>query len=155
MNGNYLEVLSLFVSVIAVVVSLVAIVRTRKTQKEFYALEKIHAALSAKQLEDIKADEQSRTKTYVEIDIQSGSVYLVNVGLSLAKSVDIEFSDDSHNCLVRSELEFLPYPQLNPRQDIKLVGAYNTSCSPRTVPITVKWENEDGTKEEYTKVIKN
>jgi hypothetical protein len=133
----------------------VSIVRSRKTQADFLKLEKVHAELSRKQLDEIELNESNKGKTQLEIFIQGGDLIVSNQGAVKAKDIELEFPKDEDNRLVGGEWNKLPYPILNPNEQFKLLAAYNTKQAPPIFPIKVKWNNYDGSKGEYEGVLQS
>ena len=149
------EIVSILLSSTALVISLLSIVRSRKMQAEFLRLEKVHVELSRKQLNEIELNESNKGKTQLAISIQDGNIVLYNEGSAKAKDIELEFSKDEDNELVRGELSKLPYPILNPSEEFKLVAAYNNKQAPSVFAIKVKWVNQDGSKGEYEGVLQS
>ena len=135
--------------------SLVSIVRSRKTQSDFLRLEKVHAELSRKQLDEIELNESSKGKTQLAIFIQGGNIILSNQGSVEAKDIELEFEKDEDNKLVGGEWSKLPYPILNPSEQFKLVAAYDNQQAPPIFAIKIKWTNPDGSKGEYEGVLQS
>jgi hypothetical protein len=147
------EIISILLSSTALVISLVSIVRSRKTQADFLKLEKVHAELSRKQLDEIELNESKKGKTQLAIFIQDGNIILSNEGSVKAKDIELEFSKDEDNKLVGGEWSKLPYPILNPSEQFKLVAAYDNKQASPIFAIKVKWTNHDGSKGKYEGVL--
>ncbi len=155
MNESYYNLLGLIVSVVAIIISAISLIRTRKTQKAFLDFERIHAELSSKQLQEMNSVAMARTKANICIEIVEGSVFLINRSCSVARNININFEKNEDNCIFTSELEMLPFPHLNPSQELKLIGSYNTKEAPRVFSIEVTWLNEDDSNGIYTGMIQN
>lgn len=149
------EFISILSSSTALLISLLSIVRARKTQAAFLKLEKIHAELSKKQLDEIESNETNKGKTELVIAIQNGDLILSNKGSVKARDIELEFSKDKDNLLVGGELSKLPYPILNPDEKFKLLASYNLKQAPPLFQIKVKWINLDGSKGEYEGVLQS
>ena len=147
------EKLSLVISIVALIISVVSIVRARKTQSAFLEFEKIHVELSKKQLQDLDEIESNKNKTNLSVNIYDGSMYIKNRGNTVATEITIDFSNPEDDCIIVSEKDKLPYPMLNPSEEFKLIASYDTSEAPQLVPIKMKWKNMDGTYSEYNSVL--
>ena len=147
------EKLSLAISIVALIISFISIVRARKTQSAFLEFEKIHVELSKKQLQEINEMENNKNKTDLSVNIFDGSMYISNKGSTVATEITIDFSNAEDDCIIGSEKDKLPYPMLNPNEEIKLIGSYNTFSAPQLVPIKMKWKNMDGSYSEYNGVL--
>jgi len=147
------EKLSLSISIVALIISVVSIVRARKTQSAFLELEKVHAELSKKQLQEFDEIENNKNKTDLSISIINGNMYIRNRGNAVATEITLEFSNVEDDCIIGSEKSKLPYLMLNANEEIKLIAAYNTCEAPQLVPIKMNWKNMDGTYSEYEGVL--
>ncbi|NVK25963.1 MAG: hypothetical protein HWE10_13635 [Gammaproteobacteria bacterium] len=147
------EKLSLAISIVAFIVSLVSIIRAQKTQSAFLELEKVHAELSKKQLQELNETEENKNKTDLSINIYDGNMFICNRGNTVASEISLEFSNAGDDHIIESEKSKLPYPTLNPHEEIKMIATYNTSEAPLLVPIKMKWKNIDGTYSEYNGVL--
>lgn len=147
------ELLSTLVSAIAAVISIVAMIRTRKINAAMLRLEEIHAELSKKQIEQIEKDkqEQSRAKLKVELVKHSSTSYkfhITNMGSSSAKNINFSLTQDcDSNPLVMNEYtQKIPYPMLNAGDYFTLIAAINFDMSSSIFPVRLFWKNEDGTQ---------
>ena len=151
---NY-DLLGLLVSVLAIVISSVSLYRSHKTQNAFLEFERVHAELSAKQIQELDDAALSRVRANIQVDVVEGSVYLSNNSSAVAREIDIHFDNEDHSCIIRSEFEMLPYSQLSPGQEIKLIGSYNTFDAPRSFSINVTWLNQDDSKGAFQGVVQS
>ena len=151
---NY-DALGLLASLLAIIISAVSLIRSRNTQKAFLEFERVHAELSAKQLQEMDDLAAARVRANVEVYVIDGSVYLTNNSSAIARDINVHFNKDEDNYIIKSEFEMLPYEQLNPGQEIKLIGSYNTSEAPRSFSIKVTWLNEDDSNGVFSGVIQS
>lgn len=151
---NY-ELLGLLASILALLISLASLIRSRNTQKEFLKFEMIHAELSAKQLQEMKKFDVAKKHANIQIEVIDGSLHLTNISSAVARNVDINFDNEDQNCTIEGELEILPYPQLNSDQEIKLIGYYNTDKAPRTFAVTITWLNEDDSPGLFSGIVQS
>jgi len=147
------EITSLIISIIALIISTVSIVRARKIQASFLELEKVHAELSRKQLEELNCAENLRNKANLNVTIYNGSLLIKNIGIAKASNIEVYFDDIEFDCILLSEKNKLPYPVLNASEEFKLVASYHTKNAPQLVPIKLKWKNMDDSPGEYNCVI--
>lgn len=93
------ESLTLSISLVAVVISVVSLVRTRRTASQQLELEKITADLSAKQLQFLEAEEKMLSKAQIDAELEEyGTDYkliITNVGGSVAYDVLFVIEGDS------------------------------------------------------------
>lgn len=147
------EIISLTISILALIISTVSIVRARKTQSSFLELEKVHVELSKKQIEEINNTENLKNKTNLKINIYDGSLVITNTGATIARNIEIIFDDIKSDCILSSEKSKLPYSILNPNEEFKLIASYNTKCVPQLVPIKIQWGNMDNSIGKYESVL--
>jgi len=147
------EIITIFVSLVAVVLSIISLVRTRKVQKEQIELQKITAELSRKQIQIIEREqaEQNKAKISVEL-VRFGNDYrflISNVGYAKASNIHFDLDQDCQdNPLVQGDYETkIPIPSLNPGSSIELLAAISMGSAGR-YHVLVRWDNPDGTQEE-------
>ena len=141
------EILSILVSILAVVVALVSLARTRKLNEKQVELQKITAELSKKQLELIQESEIALSVAQVDVELEGyGSDYqfiISNVGGAEAKNVDFVLNGDD-STLIKSEFKRkIPIHALRPGKSVEL-SASIFKGSPRSFNINVSWENPNG-----------
>ena len=74
------EKLSLVISIVALIISVVSIVRARKTQSAFLEFEKIHVELSKKQLQDLDEIESNKNVYYIhDTSLENGPILVEGV----------------------------------------------------------------------------
>ena len=148
------NLLGILISAVALIVSVISLIRTRKTQNKLLEFEKVHAQLSKMQISDLCALKALKFKADVCADLFDGSIYLENKGASCASNINISFETESDNHIIGSELEHLPIGKLDAGRNFKLIGSYNTCDAPPVFTVIVSWENEDGTKKSNREVLK-
>ncbi|MCZ8529132.1 hypothetical protein [Alteromonas sp. PRIM-21] len=142
------EILTIICSLLALTISLISLVRTRKHQDRILQLEEINARLSQKQLEELESADKQKLKANVDVYRQDGSLVISNNGESEASNVSLSFASSEQNLLARGEFDKFPLRVLQPFKSFKLLGFYNTDQSPEQVQVVVRWTNLDGTKGE-------
>jgi hypothetical protein len=99
------ETLTLLVSVLAVVISTISLVRTRKLAKEQLELERVTAELSRLQIQNLEEDRESKTKPKFNVTLsklgQSSFFYISNTGEGTAYEVNFELIDCEDSPLTR------------------------------------------------------
>lgn len=147
------ETLTLCVSVIAVVIAAVSLVRTRTVQRKQLELQALAAALARKQLTLLQQDEETKNKANITVElVEAGRTdfrfVLSNQGKAAATKVNLGVAkNSSDNPLLADECERkLPYPRLEPGQSFTLIAALHMG-SAMSYAIHLNWENPDGSKE--------
>lgn len=146
--------LGIIISAVALIVSVVSLISTRKTQNKLLEFEKVHARLSEIQITDLSASNALKFKADVRADLFNGSIYLENKGPACASNINIAFETESDNHIIGSELEHLPIEKLDAGRNFKLIGSYDTCDAPPVFTVIVSWENEDETKQSNREVLK-
>ncbi len=146
------EVLSLIISILAVGISTVSLVRTRKLAKEQLELEKITAELSRLQIESIAEEKINKTKPKFNVSLtkmgKSYNFYISNTGQGSAYNLNFELVDCEDSPLVTSELlDMFPYQEMKPGSRIKLLASLNYN-SPSKYQSKLSWEDETSNKYE-------
>ncbi|MCE6976203.1 hypothetical protein EI534_01895 [Pseudomonas frederiksbergensis] len=140
------ETLTLLISVLAIVVSTVSLVRTRKISEEQLKLEKVTAELSARQIQEIEEQKSLKNKASMHVRINKlgdGSEFVIaNNGQGSAYDVDFELIDCDHNPLYDVKNR-LPHPVLKSRSVIKLKAAFHMGSDVK-YQAKVSWRNEEG-----------
>ena len=148
------EILSLIISTLAVVISCVSLVRTRKLAKEQLELERVTAELSRLQIESIAEEKSDKTKPKFNVNLtkfgKSYNFYISNTGQGSAYNVEFELIDCNDSPLSTHELQdMFPHQEMKPNSRIKLMAAIHTG-SPRKYQVKLTWENADGEKYDET-----
>jgi len=143
------EILTLAVSLLAIIVSAVSLVRTRKIAAQQLDLEKITAELSKKQLEKIIKSDEDALKASVEVVLQSSGnnneLIICNNGRAEAKNVSIKVLGD-YDPTVKGDFDSkIPIKSLRPGKRVSLFasGEFGT---PSSYDIEVTWDNPNGEK---------
>jgi len=144
------EILTLAVSLLAIVVSVLSLVRTRKIAAQQLDLEKITAELSKKQLENIIKSEEDAMNANVNVELNpSGEVdklVICNNGRANAKNVSIKVLGD-YDPTDRGDFESnIPITSLRPGKSVSIFFFTSEFGSPSSYNIEVTWENPSGEK---------
>ncbi|MEJ1465004.1 MAG: hypothetical protein RPU15_17310 [Candidatus Sedimenticola sp. (ex Thyasira tokunagai)] len=150
------EILSLLVSILAVAIAAISLVRTRRIAAKQLELQHVTAELSRKQLEIINSEEEAQTRALIDVELEgSGSNYkfvISNYGGAEAKDVHFHLGGEGEgNPLVGSEYAHkIPIKSLKPGKSVTLIAAL-TLGSPAQFNTFVRWINPDGSegREEY------
>ncbi len=148
------EILSLLTSTLAIVVSFIALYRSRKTHSELVEVEKVHVELSRRQLKEFETKDALQKKTVLGAKlINTGDirVKITNLGESVAKDICIRIDDRrSYNPLIPDDYNRkIPYPSLNPGEDFTLAAFIPLSETQQVYPIALRWLNEDESQGEF------
>lgn len=139
------EALSLFVSVIAVVISTVSLVRTRELAKEQIELERVTAELSKLQIQALQEDRKSKTKPKFNVTLsklgKSSFFYISNTGEGAAYDVNFELIDCEDSPLTGDFPEKFPHPEMKTNSRVKLMAAMHMG-SPLKYQVKLSWKNE-------------
>lgn len=147
---NY-EPLTLLLSIIATVISLVSLVRTRRMQEEQLKLERITAELSQRQLDRMTLEAEESKKADVRVTLERNRndfrFRIRNEGKAKAKDVWVTLdSEGSDNPLVGSEYKNkIPIPFLSPDDEAFLIAAIHIGSSGKYT-LSARWINEDGSQ---------
>ncbi|MBO9491823.1 hypothetical protein J7384_15795 [Endozoicomonas sp. G2_1] len=141
------EVISTLVSILAIIISSVSLVRTRKLAKEQLDLEKITAKLSQLQIENLAEEKANKKKPNFNVTLsklgKSYYFYISNTGQGSAYNLKFELVDCDDSPLISSELEDkFPHPEMKNNSRIKLNAAIHLS-SPRKYQVKLSWEDSN------------
>jgi uncharacterized membrane-anchored protein YhcB (DUF1043 family) len=146
------EIASLLIAIVAVVISVVSLVRARKVQAKQLEFEAVTAALAKKQLELLEKEEQTQeqarvTAELVKVGRTDYRFVITNLGVAVASDVNFEIDPKSlDNPLVANECaRKLPYPSLQPGQSFTLIAALSMG-STMSYNTQLKWKNPDGSQ---------
>ena len=142
------EILTLLVSLVAVAISWVSLVRTRRLSERQLELQETTAALAAKQLTQIEQSEAAQATADIRVELTKlGKGYcflIINRGPGIAYSLDFELIDCADSPLLRGEIaRKLPYPELRPDSRVKLRAALHMG-SPTVYTARVSWQDASG-----------
>jgi len=139
--------LSLFVSIVAVVISAVALVRSRKIAEKQLELEQHQADLARKQLEQIAQQERQAELAAVDVQLEGyGTTYeliIQNLGQAEARNVDIQWTSEPPRFYDGEVDSKLPIRRLKPGGNLSMRIALHLS-SPRSYEGRITWSNADG-----------
>lgn len=141
------ETLTLLVSVLAVVISTISLVRTRKLAKEQLELERVTAELSRLQIQSLEEDRESKTKPKFNVTLsklgKSSFFYISNTGEGTAYEVNFELVDCEDSPLTSDLSEKFPHPEMKPNSRVKLIAAMHLG-SPSKYQVKLSWKNSSG-----------
>ncbi|WKW33925.1 hypothetical protein KIH13_09450 [Pseudomonas viridiflava] len=141
------ELLTLSVSVVAIIISTVTLVRTRKLASEQLALERITAELSGLQIKNLEENEKLKTKPQLNVAITKlgGSNYFIvsNTGRGSAFNVDFELIDCLASPLGSDVNHILPYSEMKPSSRFKLLASMYMG-SPLKYQVKLTWQEASG-----------
>lgn len=147
------EIISLCISILAVIISTISLIRTRKIAVEQLELEKITANLSKLQIEGLEKENLKKTKPKFKVNItklgSSYYFYIHNAGEGNAYDVHFELIDCQDSPLTRELEEKFPYKDMKPGTRVKLVAAFHAQ-SPRKYEVKLTWKEESGNIESET-----
>lgn len=147
------ELLTLLTSIIAIVISAVSLVRTRKLAAEQLELERITADLSKLQIKSIEEQENLKTKPQLNVTItklgNSNHFIVANTGKGSAYKVNLELIDCQDNPLTSEIRHILPYPEMKQNSRFKLLAAFHMS-SPLTYQVKLTWQESSGEEQSET-----
>ena len=146
------EVLSLFISTLAVLIATVSLIRTRTLAKEQLELERVTAQLSKLQIESITETKINSTKPKFNVSLtklgKSYNFYISNTGQGSAYNVSFELIDCENSPLSTGEiLDIFPYQEMKPSSRIKLIASIHIG-SPIKYQSKITWQDENGKKYE-------
>ncbi|WP_352297704.1 hypothetical protein [Pseudoalteromonas sp. 20-MNA-CIBAN-0454] len=146
------EFVSSSIALIASIISIVALVRTRKNTHRLIELEEVHARLSERQLQKMDEQEQQTLKANITVSLErtgSQNRFVVeNSGPSTASKIYFSLGQDNqHNPLVSGDYDKKsPYPALNQNESYFLLASIPMDVTQMVYDIDVRWLNEDGTQ---------
>lgn len=146
------EILSLLISSLAVMISTVSLMRTRKLANEQLELEKVTAELSRLQIERIAEEKSNKSKPKFNVNLtklgKSYSFYISNTGQGSAYNVNFELIDCEDSPLSLHDLQDkFPHQEIKPNSRVKLLAAIHMG-SPTKYQVKLTWQNESGEKYE-------
>lgn len=153
------EVLTLFVSLVSVVIAVTSLARARKTaadqlrlaqehlrlSEKQVELDEIAASLAAKQIQQIEEEYLQKRQPRFHVDLAKlGKSYhflIANRGGGTAFNLNAEVVDCHDSPLVGGDK--LPAPELRADSRLKLLAAIHLG-SPQTYLVRLTWEDSDG-----------
>ncbi len=147
------ELLTLLASIVAVVISAVSLVRTRKLAAEQLELARVTAELSRLQIKEISEQDALKTKPQLNVAItkigNSSNFIISNTGQGSAFDLNMELIDCQDSPLLNDVNEKLPCPEMKPNSRIKLLAAMHLS-SPLTYQVKLLWKELSGEQKAET-----
>ncbi|MDO6775611.1 MULTISPECIES: hypothetical protein [unclassified Shewanella] len=138
------EIISSLVSLLAIVVSSVSLIRTRKLAKEQLELERVTAELSKLQIESIELEKADKIKPKFNVSLtklgKSYSFYISNTGQGSAFDVRFELVDCENSPLCSDVEEKFPHPEMKPNTRVKLIAAICLG-SPLKYQAKITWKD--------------
>lgn len=146
------EILTLSISALAVIVSVVSLIRIRKTEEEQKELRKITTELSELQIKVLEEDNKNKTKPKFNVTLtkigKNYKFYISNTGEGSAYNVNIELMNCEDSPLVSSDVnEKFPHPEIKASSRIQLMASIHMS-SPIKYQFKLTWESKTGEKSE-------
>ena len=154
------EFLTLVTAIVALIVSTISLIRSRKLAEdqlklveEQLKLEQVTAELSRLQIKIIAEQDSLKTKPLLNVAITktgtSSYFVIANRGQGSALDLDMELVDCLENPLMNEVNQKLPFPKLRPNVPIKLRAAFHMSSALKyQVKLTWREIGDDERKEE-------
>ena len=146
---NVYETLTLVISLLAVIVSAISLIRTHTISSQQFVLEKKTADLAQKQLELIEAKEKELSVAKIDVELAgAGSDYklvITNIGGVEAKDVNISFDGKGYPLVASEYAEKIPISVLRPGKSVELLAPKTMGCGSQYLT-QVRWLNPDGTQ---------
>lgn len=134
---SYHEFITISISLLAVIISAVSLMRTNK-------LAKVTHKLSVLQIQNIEQENSSKTKPNFNVTLsklgKSWFFYVSNTGRGSAFNVDFELIDCERNPLTSDIHEKFPHPEMKPNSRVKLLAAIGIG-SPSQYQVKLSWLN--------------
>lgn len=147
------ELLTLLASIVAIVISAVSLVRTRKLAAEQLELEQITAELSRLQIKSIEEQEYLKTKPQLNVAItnlgNSSHFIVSNTGKGSAYKVNLELIDCQDNPLTSEINHILPYPEMKQNSRFRLLASFHMG-SPLKFQVKLTWQDSFGVEQSET-----
>jgi thioesterase domain-containing protein len=146
------EIITALISLLAVSVSLVALRRSRQNNAQLLELEKVHAELSRRQIDEIEERKREALKAKLTVRLEKADTdyrfVITNQGQSTASNIYFGIEQgNEHNPLVRGDFEQkIPFPALAPNESYHLLAHIPIDIRQLTYEISIRWNNPDGTQ---------
>ena len=153
------ETISSLISLLAVLISAIALIRARKTQSQLIALEKVHAELSRRQIDDIEARIKQEMKANLSVRLEKyGKGYkfvVANKGASTASNIYFGLeAENEHNPLVSGDFEQkIPFRSLAPGDEYYLLAFIPINITQGAYEVALRWDNLDGTQDRVRRTV--
>ena len=143
------EIVVLFISILAVSISLASLNWTRKIGLKQLELDQQNANLAEKQLKILKNEEQNALVAKIDVELagHSGDYKFIisNVGGADAKEVHFSVDGNGYPLVAREYAEKIPITVLRPGKCVELVATRSMGCGSQ-YETQVLWYNPDGTQ---------
>ena len=140
------EILTLLTSLLAIVVSLVSLIRTREITQEQLELERITAELSKDQLKNLEDENKAKNLPKFNVTIQrlgkNSFFYVSNTGEGTAYNLNLELIDCNDNPLYDVQNK-LPFPEMKANSRIKLNASFHLQ-SHLKYQVKLTWNDKEG-----------
>ena len=146
------ETITSLISLLAVLVSLIALFRSRQNHAQLLELEKVHAELSRRQIDEIEERKREALKAKLTVRLEKADTdykfIITNQGQSTASNIYFGIEQgNEHNPLVRGDFEQkIPFPALAPNESYHLLAHIPLNIRQLTYEISIRWNNPDGTQ---------
>lgn len=153
------ETISLLVSIVAVIISAAALVRSRRNHAQLIGLERVHAELSQRQIADIEERERQAKKAMLRCRMEKQEDHykfvITNTGQATAKDIHFGLEQgNEHNPLVHGDFEDkIPFPSLSSGDSYYLLAHIPLSVRQPAYFISLRWENEDGEQDRILQTV--
>lgn len=141
------------ISLLAVSVSLIALLRSRQNHNQLLELEKVHAELSRRQIDEMEERKREALKAKLTVRLEKTDTdykfVITNQGQSTASHIYFGIEQgNEHNPLVRGDFEQkTPFPALAPNASYHLLAHIPIDIRQLTYKVSVRWNNQDGTQD--------
>lgn len=176
---SYFETVYLLLVIIAVVISVVSLIRTRRVQglqvelqkKQTELMEeqnklkkdqaKMESILANHQIQDYEQARQAKSKADIDVALRPGrargtyQIVLSNQGGAAAQNVNLAIrqAEGAGSPLVQGDYDKkLPIPRLDPGKECPLLAALSHQCYP-PFNVRVSWDDPDGTPRTKDQII--
>ncbi|TQV65687.1 hypothetical protein FKG94_28215 [Exilibacterium tricleocarpae] len=158
---NNFEIITTLISVLAVVISTISLIRTRKQAKKLMEYERLHAEVSRRQLAEMDEVKSQKNKTSLVAEIEhypenhASSFVIMNNGISDATNIYFSLTEENEsNPIVQKSLENkTPYQLLRPGEYYDIAASFPINIKQQVFNICLRWSNADGTQSNETMAV--
>jgi len=141
------QLFTILISILAIVISTVSLVRTRKVTEKQLELEEQQASLAKKQLEQIEAQEEISQLANIDVELQgdgtSWELSITNYGEAEAQNVNISWVGEHPRFLDQEINNKLPIKRFPSGKERCLKIARSMACLPSYEGV-IHWVNPNG-----------